>query len=486
MFLLFSILIMGANECDPDDPSETPSSETDCTDELDEDGDSLTDCDDDDCHDDPACYVEIPEEICGDRIDNDGDGRMDCEDDECSGQPICETIETETVCDDDFDNDGDGATDCSDADCDDHPDCVLCLDVETCDNETDDDCDGFTDCADPECMREEVCTGPCGGGECPERHSDAEIEEAFEICGLVSGCMGWDSLQETCVSGYLLNQSADEYEASASFLLHSGSIEDLARVTLRDPRVRECLSGVAICDDVFACMNNGEVSELCSDSPSCDGNILRACSTPRSFSSGDMRRAAYDCSRLGLECVEIRSLDPDLLPKEREIPIGWACAAGICEPDSLTSRCVENSPVNCMPHPSAFLAEGFLIEGPSCPLGTTCSVVDDWATCVPDGPVCDEGTFLPVCNEEGDLVMCNNGREQVYECRENYSCNEINGVSQCYPLDLECPSHFTNCNETSGIISGCLDYYLGEIDCVELGFTSCVQSELMSNYAFCY
>ena len=61
--------------------------ETSCDDGSDNDGDSLTDCEDADCASDPVC-VELD---CADGEDSDDDGTTDCWDDDCVGTPICET-----------------------------------------------------------------------------------------------------------------------------------------------------------------------------------------------------------------------------------------------------------------------------------------------------------------------------------------------------------------------------------------------------------
>ena len=63
--------------------------ETNCSDRIDDDGDSMIDCADADCHDDPACKVgqgpENTDARCSDWFDNDGDGLMDCDDPDCEG-----------------------------------------------------------------------------------------------------------------------------------------------------------------------------------------------------------------------------------------------------------------------------------------------------------------------------------------------------------------------------------------------------------------
>ena len=80
-----------------------------CDDDIDNDSDGATDCDDIDCKDDSACTQT--EVNCLDQIDNDDDGDIDCADTDCqTAEDYCTT--TETICDDTIDNDGDGKIDC--------------------------------------------------------------------------------------------------------------------------------------------------------------------------------------------------------------------------------------------------------------------------------------------------------------------------------------------------------------------------------------
>ena len=62
-------------------------SETDCSDGVDNDLDGLTDCCDDDCAADSTCASET---ICGDDKDNDCDGVVDCADSDCALDVLCE------------------------------------------------------------------------------------------------------------------------------------------------------------------------------------------------------------------------------------------------------------------------------------------------------------------------------------------------------------------------------------------------------------
>ena len=85
-----------------------PSSERDCADGADEDGDGAADCDDSDC--DLSC----PEDACADGLDDDADGLTDCDDTDCAADASCLV---ESDCNDGLDDDGDGYTDCDDPSC---------------------------------------------------------------------------------------------------------------------------------------------------------------------------------------------------------------------------------------------------------------------------------------------------------------------------------------------------------------------------------
>lgn len=149
--------------------------EKQCDNGTDDDGDTVYDCGDADCADDPVCKPDgNPENTnkrCGDWIDNDGDGQTDCDDSDCNGMGIttCEgswdtfkrqsssagsssavtdeipelgkgmSVEdligvgsdadgerNNVVCSDGIDNDNDGRTDCADFGCRFDPTVTVC------------------------------------------------------------------------------------------------------------------------------------------------------------------------------------------------------------------------------------------------------------------------------------------------------------------------------------------------------------------------
>lgn len=60
-----------------------------CTDDIDNDGDGRTSCDDPECWDSNACDWTFRGEYCHNNWDDDGDGDVDCDDRQCEGNPAC-------------------------------------------------------------------------------------------------------------------------------------------------------------------------------------------------------------------------------------------------------------------------------------------------------------------------------------------------------------------------------------------------------------
>ncbi|MEM9692396.1 MAG: hypothetical protein AAGA56_07615 [Myxococcota bacterium] len=147
--------------------------EQNCSDRIDNDGDSVVDCGDADCFSQPVCRPsgerEQTDRLCSDWIDNDGDGLLDCDDPDCqtSGVTACQGFykgselagegkrkrpaydlpsldggaqvdeligkfgdqdgeRNDYTCSDGVDNDGDGKVDCADYGCRFDPDVTVC------------------------------------------------------------------------------------------------------------------------------------------------------------------------------------------------------------------------------------------------------------------------------------------------------------------------------------------------------------------------
>jgi sialate O-acetylesterase len=108
----------GESSCGcPEDCGPPASTESSCSDGIDNDCDGFTDCLDSECSEDPACEVSY----CGDETCDPDEDQCNCSDD-CGTPPS-----TETSCTDEIDNDCDTYIDCDDhSDCDSDPACQGC------------------------------------------------------------------------------------------------------------------------------------------------------------------------------------------------------------------------------------------------------------------------------------------------------------------------------------------------------------------------
>lgn len=196
-----------------------------CDNGEDDDGDTLIDCRDPDCEDDPVCTECVDEDEDGYCAESDGGD--DCADDDPDINPGAEEIpddgidqncdgvdgevDHESDCDDGFDNDGDTLIDCRDPDCDGTPECDDCTDgdgdgycseatggsdcndsnasvhpgaEEICANGRDDDCDGLIDEGCDDCIDfdgDGYCSESDGGSDCDDTRSSVH-PGATETC----------------------------------------------------------------------------------------------------------------------------------------------------------------------------------------------------------------------------------------------------------------------------------------------------------------
>lgn len=117
----------------------TPAPESECTDGVDNDCDTLVDCDDPDCAGDAACTC-------------DDDGVCETDEDQCNCPFDCgDPPSNEADCSDGLDEDCDGDVDCDDADCDDDEACACLPKRATCHSNS--------DCCSNNCNYQAVCGG---------------------------------------------------------------------------------------------------------------------------------------------------------------------------------------------------------------------------------------------------------------------------------------------------------------------------------------
>ncbi|MBJ93440.1 MAG: hypothetical protein CMP23_03095 [Rickettsiales bacterium] len=300
-----------------------PTSEFDCEDNIDNDGDGLVDCNDDECIGAPNCSG-VPE-ICNDGVDNDGDADTDCDDiEDCNlfpgcdygdgdccannGTPGCDNNlgedcvcaidafccegawdaicidlfsnscggtcsgpETETICDDGIDDDSDGLVDCDDADCFIDPQCQIPSTEGDCDNSFDDDLDGATDCDDSDCLLDPNCLGPTVELDC-ENNLDDDSD------GLTD-CNDGDCAASPACQGPGVEQCNNNLDDDGDGLVDCDDADCFADPICLNPNVEDCQNSIDDDGDGAVDCDDAE----CTFEPACDsggGDCCTANGTP--------------------------------------------------------------------------------------------------------------------------------------------------------------------------------------------------------------
>lgn len=174
------------DDCDDEDPAVHADATEVCDNEIDDDCDGLTDCEDPGCDNWPRCAGY---EDCNNGEDDDGDGLADCDDLDCLGEQHC-CVPTPEICDDEQDNDCDSLADCDDPDCASEDHCCLPA-PEVCDDWVDNDCDRLIDCLDPDCFGTPECTihpEICDDG--LDNDADGDVDCDDPDCGGAVACGG--------------------------------------------------------------------------------------------------------------------------------------------------------------------------------------------------------------------------------------------------------------------------------------------------------
>lgn len=173
-------------------------------------------------------------EVCNDEIDNDRDGETDCEDEDCHLQtgPSGESCEygQELTCNDNYDNDADGYTDCDDiTDCEGEIN-SLGIECKYCEcNEINYPCDAGETCQEPASLNEceenviQVEMTPVTlNGLCVPENCDCNSDSNCDIgesCDLTSGC------EVGTFSGFCVEDPTSLILSISPSTLNFGSVE---------------------------------------------------------------------------------------------------------------------------------------------------------------------------------------------------------------------------------------------------------------------
>ncbi|MGL1937388.1 MAG: fibro-slime domain-containing protein [Fibrobacterales bacterium] len=189
--------------------------EDNCTDGLDNDLDGMIDCQDPDCHKECEAteVFESTLDYCTDGIDNDTDGFIDCDDEDCEAFVQCfvppGTENTVQLCSDGIDNDSDEKIDCEDDDCAGISHCLPLVEntAQLCQDGFDNDSDDLIDCEDPNCSTIEFCLpeGENTYHKCTDsidNDDDGDIDCDDDDCSGISACLpDGENTYTTCTDG---------------------------------------------------------------------------------------------------------------------------------------------------------------------------------------------------------------------------------------------------------------------------------------------
>ena len=352
-------------------------------------------------------------EDCGDGIDNDGDGLVDCADDDCAAVP----------CDDGSNCTADdvctaGVCAGSPLDCDDGVDCTVdaCDAAAGCTNGADDAlcddgdyCNGVESCSDAGC---EAGREPCAAG--------TTCDEAADLC-VVAGC----TVDADCDDGDVCNgaETCDATGACATgealvcddgVFCNGAELCDAATGCVEGPlpvcddgvdctedycdldsdsctkraRNRRCSDGVfcngkETCDATVGCVAAAPVD--CNDDVSCTVDTCNE-DTDRCDNTADDARCDDGVFCNGVEtCDERRDCEAAAAPVDCS-PFDTECLVAFC--DEAADSC----------NTTAFN------EGGSCDDGDFCTATSECreGACLASSGSCGDGILQPICGEECD------------------------------------------------------------------------------------
>ncbi|MBN2493710.1 MAG: hypothetical protein JXR96_03875 [Deltaproteobacteria bacterium] len=297
VFLILSLSFFGCSSDSTYSPGETTAAA--CQDGQDNDSDSLTDCDDDDCAGYVFCMppVENTASLCSDRADNDRDGDTDCDDTDCGDLISC-AMPTEDVavnCQDGADNDEDGDTDCDDPDC---QGFVFCFEgaedrAALCQDGADNDEDGSTDCDDTDCQGFAFCAEPQENTPeaCRDRldnDGDTRVDCQDTDCQGFTFCMATtENTASLCQDGFDNDHDnlTDCGDPDCLGFVFCYSTDETLAITCQDGQDNDG-DTLTDCDDpdcqgfVFCDLDSETSPATCQDGADNDGDLLTDCDDP--------------------------------------------------------------------------------------------------------------------------------------------------------------------------------------------------------------
>lgn len=284
------------------------------------------------------------------------------------------------------------------------------------------------------------------------------LEKYEEACARINGCLGVVGQGECMRRAYLYELAGDD-EQRYYFALQSLSYgPGIPPGTIYFPDVVACAEQAGSCDEVFACVGQGDTCNAAGTMPYCESDVLYNCANVGT-TQGVLIEA--DCSAHGLSCLSSPNGAPSI------------CAEGFCDPNVYVANCVGDVAYNCVG--AGLVAKDCALLFP----GTSCGVADESgvtvAQCRGDGEPCD-ATLKPACVGD-DVKVCQDGFEYTRVCPPGLPCGvdpSTNAASCGATVTAGCTPETCDGSE----LTYCLDGEPRVLDCTQYGFGGCVQDDV--------
>lgn len=267
------------------------------------------------------------ERNCSNNVDDDGDNATDCDDPDCAGITCglgCScgpNRRIETNCSDNLDNDGDTQRDCADSDC-------VGAGSESCDDGIDNTCDRAIDCGDPKCISSGACLGVQDGKPCLSSNQCASGRCLSEqLDGIPNG---------QCTNATACNLTTNAGCNGGRCVTIAGQPTCLAGCTGTGLGAGGCRAGFTCVDaDSNPNNNNNTCRALCSNDSECSGSGVGYGCNPWSKLCQSRDRGLL---RYGAACTSGTQCEGGICMTGAEFPNGYCL--GVCRGD--TRNCGPN------------------------------------------------------------------------------------------------------------------------------------------------
>lgn len=282
------------------------------------------------------------------------------------------------------------------------------------------DCDGNVSvtCGSDGYVVRKPCDGTCVGGDCRSTQSGGNVGDDCDASKFEGRCDA-DGKVVKCVGGKIEKRACE----SSDLTCYLGKCEKLAPCG-ESTYTPKCIDGGAR----KICKGNAEYIEKCATGAVCDGGVCQTISTVEECKDGSV---ACVSENIANKC-ENKVWKQYYCTVENKV-----CNSGVCKDKSTDlEACVEAEFAPKCDGNTRKVCEFGYISSYACEAGQHCKdgiCYDD----VNIGDPCDD-KFTNQCDDEGRLVVCNQGTVEAHSCGERVcvagacvACNSTNYTATC-------------------------------------------------------